>query len=99
MKNKIQVEGTICTDVSLKRNDKSNRLSVHFVLKNTLGNWKNYINCKAFGKLAEEICEKYEKSDEVLITGQLMTDFYNETTKLNTSKFTYVKIQEIKKSE
>ena len=95
MKNILIVEGIIHTDISMRKTKKNNKLSIHFILVNQVGNWKNYINCKAFGKQAEIVCKEFQKGVAVKIEGEIKTDFYKETLRLNKSKFTYINIKEI----
>lgn len=67
------IYGRITTDLALNEKD-----YVSFQLANqTSKNTTNFINCKAFGKTAQNLCKYLKKGQRVVLEAEYIQDEYN----------------------
>lgn len=80
--NVIVLSGTLVKDVELRhtKNDLavgSFTIAVRRELKNKEGNYESdFINCVAYGKLAETINNYFKKGSRILLDGKIQTGSY-----------------------
>ena len=78
--NYVLLNGKLSRDIEVSKNDKGNSF-VKFCLICT----RDYINCIAFGEIANAICRKGEKDTAYHIEGNIRTNSYEKNGKKNYS--------------
>mgnify|MGYP002534723646 CR=1 FL=1 len=80
--NSVQLIGTLTRDIELSKNSKGNSF-VRFTLACTRDNkpFTDFINCIAFGDLANDICNHGDKDTGFCIVGNLRTSSYEKDGK------------------
>ena len=76
--NKIELMGRLTADVELKKAEKKDGVSyARFSLavpRKMVKDKTDFINCIAFGKLAETICKFCKKGQRIIVCGSLQID-------------------------
>lgn len=80
--NSVHLIGTLTRDIELSKNSKGNSF-VRFTLACTRDNkpFTDFINCIAFGDMANDICEHGDKDTGFCIVGNLRTSSYEKDGK------------------
>ena len=88
--NKIEIMGRMVKDIELKKGKNDNTYGVFTLAVNRKENKEitDFVDCVAFGKLAEVIKEYTEKGNRLIVTGSLHFDKYvdkegNQKTSVN----------------
>ena len=77
--NSVHLIGTLTRDIELSKNSKGNSF-VRFTLACTRDNkpFTDFINCIAFGDMANDICKHGDKDTGFCIVGNLRTSSYEK---------------------
>lgn len=80
--NSVHLIGKLTRDIELSRNSKGNSF-VRFTLACTRDNkpFTDFINCIAFGDMANDICKHGDKDTGFCIVGNLRTSSYKKDGK------------------
>lgn len=80
--NSVQLIGTLTRDIELSKNSKGNSF-VRFSLACIRDNkpFTDFINCIAFGDMANDICKHGDKDTGFCIVGNLRTSSYEKDGK------------------
>ena len=80
--NAVHLIGTLTRDIELSKNSKGNSF-VRFTLACTRDNkpFTDFINCIAFGDMANDICKHGDKDTGFCIVGNLRTSSYEKDGK------------------
>lgn len=82
--NKVFLRGVLTKDVELKSTQSKTAmtkfsLAVRRDIKNAEGEYDtDFINCIAFGKLAETICKYFHKGSGIIVLGHIQTGSYEK---------------------
>lgn len=78
--NKVELMGRLVKDIELKKGKNDNVYGVFTLAVNRKENKEiaDFIDCVAFGKLAEIISEYTEKGNRIIVTGSLHFDRYQD---------------------
>ncbi len=85
--NYVLLNGKLSRDIEVTKNDKGNSF-VKFCLictRDGINSYSDYINCIAFGEIANAICRKGEKDTAYHIEGNIRTNSYEKNGKKNYS--------------
>ena len=85
--NYVLLNGKLSRDIEVSKNDKGNSF-VKFCLictRDGINSYSDYINCIAFGEIANAICRKGEKDTAYHIEGNIRTNSYEKNGKKNYS--------------
>ena len=85
--NYVLLNGKLSRDIEVSKNDKGN-FFVKFCLictRDGINSYSDYINCIAFGEIANVICRKGEKDTAYHIEGNIRTNSYEKNGKKNYS--------------
>lgn len=76
--NKVELMGRMTRDIELKKGKNDNIYGIFSLAINRKENKEqtDFINCVAFGKLAETIKTYTEKGNRIIVTGSLHLDNY-----------------------
>lgn len=81
--NHVELFGTLTRDIEVSKNGKGNNF-VKFslaCLRDGKKPWTDYINCIAFGDMADDICKHGNKDTGFCIVGNLRTSSYEKDGK------------------
>lgn len=78
--NKVELMGRLVNDIELKKGKSDNIYGVFTLAVNRKENKEitDFVDCIAFGKLAETIKEYTEKGNRLIVTGSLHFDKYQD---------------------
>ena len=80
--NYVSLYGTLIKDAVIKTNDKGNEYALFTLSVPQDGTkWCDYINCIAFGDMANDICKHGDKDTGFCIVGNLRTSSYEKDGK------------------
>ena len=97
--NHVELFGTLTRDIEVSKNGKGNNF-VKFslaCLRDGKKPWTDYINCIAFGDMANDICKHGDKDTGFCIVGNLRTSSYEKLKKQTQIKRLYMKKKTDKK--
>lgn len=85
--NYVLLNGKLSRDIEVSKNDKGNSFVKFCLICTRDGNssYSDYVNCIAFGEIANAICRKGEKDTAYHIEGNIRTNSYEKNGKKNNS--------------
>ena len=75
--NNVTLIGNLARDIEIKQTSNGSSIARFAVVCSRRGEGADYINCKAFGSVAENLSRFFHRGQKIGITGRIMTGSYD----------------------